>query len=67
MWIFLACTILEFLVIYKFGKDLFDLPWPAPIKWSWISLGALTLLFLAGWIVREKISSSSSKRKEKRR
>ena len=48
-WIFLSCTILEFLIIYKFGKDLFSQPWPQLVKWSWITVGVATALFLCIW------------------
>jgi len=51
-WIFLSCTILEFLIIYKFGKDLFSQPWPQLVKWSWITVGVATALFLCIWKLR---------------
>mmetsp|Transcript_27 Transcript_27/g.58 ORF Transcript_27/g.58 Transcript_27/m.58 type:complete len:446 (+) Transcript_27:177-1514(+) len=51
-WIFLSCTVLEFLIIYKFGSELFSLPWPPHIKWSWLAVGLATLLFFCAWTAK---------------
>ena len=68
-WIFLSCTILEFLIIYKFGKDLFHMPWPPLVKWSWLILIASTLIFLLAWIVavqHNTTKNNNSKKKKKK-
>ena len=53
-WIFLSCTTLEFLIIYKFGNELFALPWPPLVKWSWICAGSVTLLAIGIWTLKLK-------------
>ena len=53
-WIFLSCTFLEFLIIFKFGRELFREPWPPLVKWSWMGAGASTTVALLIWTVSRR-------------
>ncbi len=61
-WIFLTCTVLEFLIVYKFGKELFSLPWPQHIKWSWLLAFAATLVFFCAWTARTGLTGLTDKK-----
>ena len=56
-WIFLSCTIIEFLIIIKFGREFFDLPWPYAVKVSWVWAASATAVALCVWTIRLKQKS----------
>ena len=51
---YLSCTFLEFLIIFKFGRELFREPWPPLVKWSWMAAGASTTVALLIWTVSRR-------------
>lgn len=49
-WTMLAMMIVEFLVVIKFGKELYkDTPMPAYIAWSWAIAGAAFVAWMVYW------------------
>jgi hypothetical protein len=49
-WTMLAMMIVEFLVVIKFGKELYkDRPMPAYIAWSWAIAGAAFVAWMVYW------------------
>ena len=63
MWLFVSCTLVEFLIIYKFGRKDFDKPWPTPVKVAWGIAGAAFAVTLAVWSLMRGVDGGKGKRK----
>mmetsp|Transcript_2965 Transcript_2965/g.7225 ORF Transcript_2965/g.7225 Transcript_2965/m.7225 type:complete len:146 (+) Transcript_2965:101-538(+) len=62
--IFLMCSALEVMIIFKFGKHLFDQPWPGLVKYSWIGLGTALVCILTLWSMRTAVAGMKKTRRD---
>ena len=49
-WTGVAIAFVETLMIVKFGRGMFDTPWPRPVLIAWGSVGLVFLVVMVAWV-----------------